>query len=56
VIQEIRRILKSDGFLILKTPNVAALTKRIRLLFGDNSFMETGLISDNGMSAGYIRY
>lgn len=56
MIQEIRRVLKPNGFLILTTPNIAALTKRIRLLFGKNPFIEIGLISDDGMSAGHIRY
>lgn len=38
----IRRRLKDDGILILTTPNVANLTNRIKLLFGDGDFTYWG--------------
>jgi len=57
LLQEIKRVLKPKGFLILTTPNLGALTRRIKLLFGKNPLIEIGLISPTGeKSAGHIRY
>jgi len=33
-VEEIHRVLKKKGYLVLSTPNLASLTNRIRLLFG----------------------
>ncbi|MDI6737835.1 MAG: class I SAM-dependent methyltransferase [Nanoarchaeota archaeon] len=58
LLQEIKRVLKPNGFIVLSTPNLAALTRRLRLLFGINPLIEIGLISPDGKekSAGHIRY
>ncbi|KKS28499.1 MAG: Two-component response regulator [candidate division WWE3 bacterium GW2011_GWC1_42_102] len=39
-VEEIKRILKKDGYLILTTPNTASLARRILLLLGRNPFFE----------------
>lgn len=51
-LKEIKRVLNPNGFLILSTPNIATLGRRLMLLFGKNPLIETSL--DN--SAGHIRY
>lgn len=58
LLQEIKRVLKPNGFIVLSTPNLAALTRRLRLLFGINPLIEIGLISPDRKekSAGHIRY
>jgi SAM-dependent methyltransferase len=33
-LEEIRRVMKKNGLLVLSTPNIACLTNRVRLLFG----------------------
>ena len=38
VLQEARRILKQEGFMILTTPNVARLDNRLKLLLGKSPF------------------
>jgi len=52
-LKEVNRILKTNGQLILTTPNLASLGRRMRLLFGMNPLIETML--GNGAS-GHIRY
>ncbi len=51
-INEIRRILKKDGLLVITTPNVASLGRRIMLLLGINPILEYKLSE----GAGHIRY
>lgn len=51
-LKEIKRILKPNGFLVLSTPNIATLGRRLMLLFGFNPLIETSL----DHSAGHIRY
>lgn len=51
-IDEIKRILKDDGYLILTTPNVASLGRRFMLLLGKNPVLEYQLSG----GAGHIRY
>jgi 2-polyprenyl-3-methyl-5-hydroxy-6-metoxy-1,4-benzoquinol methylase len=51
-LEEIKRILKSNGFLVLSTPNIATLGRRLMLLFGINPLIETSL----DKTAGHIRY
>jgi 2-polyprenyl-3-methyl-5-hydroxy-6-metoxy-1,4-benzoquinol methylase len=53
-LKEIFRLLKKDGFLLISTPNIASLGRRIMLLFGLNPIIE---ISPNQQdSSGHIRY
>lgn len=53
-LEEIRRLLKKDGLLLISTPNIASLGRRILLMFGLNPIIE---ISPNEMdSPGHIRY
>jgi len=51
-LKEIKRILKPNGFLILSTPNIATLGRRLMLLFGINPLIETSLTQGSG----HIRY
>ncbi len=53
-LNEINRILKIGGYLVLTTPNLACFNSRWRLLLGKNPYnIETSLGSN---SAGHIRY
>jgi 2-polyprenyl-3-methyl-5-hydroxy-6-metoxy-1,4-benzoquinol methylase len=53
-LSEIRRVLKPEGRLLISTPNVASLGRRLLLLLGRNPHFE---ISPNEPeSAGHIRY
>lgn len=51
-LREIHRVLRSDGELILTTPNLATLGRRILLFLGKNPLIE---VSING-GGGHIRY
>lgn len=53
-LEEIRRVLKPDGRLLLSTPNIASLGRRALLLFGANPLIETS--PNEPESAGHIRY
>jgi 2-polyprenyl-3-methyl-5-hydroxy-6-metoxy-1,4-benzoquinol methylase len=53
-LEKIRKLLKTDGILILTTPNVASLPRRILLLLGMNPILEYRVIVD--ITAGHIRY
>ncbi len=55
-IDEIKRVLKPDGFLILSTPNVASLGRRFLLLFGKNPYFEASFAYPVGAHAGHIRF
>jgi 2-polyprenyl-3-methyl-5-hydroxy-6-metoxy-1,4-benzoquinol methylase len=52
-LKEIRKKLKKKGELIITTPNLATLGRRLLLLLGENPLVETGLTK---YSAGHIRY
>lgn len=52
-LEEIRKKLKKKGELIITTPNLATLGRRLLLLLGKNPLVETGLTR---YSAGHIRY
>ena len=52
-LQNIYGALKEGGCLVLSTPNVASLGRRIFLLFGINPILETTARSND---AGHIRY
>lgn len=51
-LEEIKRVLKKNGNLIISTPNLATFGRRLMLLFGINPLIETSLKN----SAGHIRY
>lgn len=54
LLQELHRILKPTGKLLVSTPNLASLARRIALLLGINPIIE---LSPNEVdSAGHIRY
>ncbi len=52
-LQEIERVLKNNGYLLISTPNIASLGRRLYLFFGKNPLIETSINSDN---RGHIRY
>ena len=54
-IDEIKRVLKPNGFLVLSTPNVASLGRRILLLFGKNPYFEASFGFPPQVHAGHIR-
>src|SRR3989339_802639 len=51
---EIRRVLKSGGKLLISTPNIASLGRRLLLFFGGNPIIE--LSPNEPDSSGHIRY
>jgi 2-polyprenyl-3-methyl-5-hydroxy-6-metoxy-1,4-benzoquinol methylase len=54
LLREIYRLLKPNGYLLLSTPNIASLGRRMLLLLGINPLLE---ISPNySDSSGHIRY
>lgn len=50
---EIKRALKEHGFVVITTPNLASLGRRILLLLGKNPLIEVRWTKE---SAGHIRY
>jgi len=52
-LQNIRAVLKDDGYAVLTTPNIAALGRRLMLLLGLNPLIETTAREHDG---GHIRY
>jgi 2-polyprenyl-3-methyl-5-hydroxy-6-metoxy-1,4-benzoquinol methylase len=55
LLYEIYRVLKTEGRLIITTPNMASLGKRILLLLGRNPYMESSYTYPNG-AVGHIRF
>jgi 2-polyprenyl-3-methyl-5-hydroxy-6-metoxy-1,4-benzoquinol methylase len=53
-LEEIKRILKPQGKILLSTPNIASFGRRLLLLFGKNPIIETTPNEPN--SSGHIRY
>jgi len=53
-LQEIYRLLKKDGFLLISTPNIASFGRRLMLLFGINPIIENS--PNETDSSGHIRY
>lgn len=52
-LREIKRVVTANGYLVLTTPNLASLGRRLFLLFGLNPVIE---VSCGEGSAGHIRY
>ncbi len=52
-LKKIHRLLKPQGRLILTTPNIASLPRRILLLLGKNPLIDNRIVKD---TAGHIRY
>jgi len=52
-ISEAHRVLRPHGLLVVSTPNLAALGRRLMLLLGMNPHIE---ISFSGGAAGHVRY
>jgi len=52
-LQNVYKVLKNEGCLVLSTPNIASLGRRVFLLFGLNPLIET---TARGGDAGHIRY
>ncbi len=53
LLEEIRKVLKKNGSLIITTPNLASLGRRILLLLGKNPLIENTMRTND---AGHIRY
>ncbi len=54
IIQEMKRVLKKNGWLLVTTPNITSLIKRINLLLGKNP-VEFDLRLHEGATYGHIR-
>lgn len=54
-IKEVRRVLKDGGILILTTPNLVSLGRRISYLFGKDGFHEASYAFPPG-AGGHLRY
>jgi methionine biosynthesis protein MetW len=52
-LSNIYKVLKNDGCLIISTPNLAALGRRLLLFLGKNPLME---LTTRGNEAGHLRY
>lgn len=55
-IDNIKRVMMPDGHLILSTPNVASLGRRLLLLFGKNPYFEASFGFPKNSHAGHIRF
>lgn len=53
-LDEIHRVLRPNGSLVLSTPNLASLPRRLLLLFNRNPHIETNFADSS--AAGHIRY
>jgi len=55
-LDEVRRVLKKDGFLVLTTPNIASAARRLLLLLGKNPHLEVSYKFPSKAVAGHLRY
>ncbi len=55
-IDEVKRVMKPNGVLVLSTPNTASLGRRILLLFGKNAYFEASFGYPPNACAGHIRF
>jgi len=54
LLQELHRVLKNKGLLLISTPNIASFGRRASLLLGINPIIETS--PNDADSSGHIRY
>lgn len=52
-LEEVKRVLKPEGFLVLTTPNLASFGRRLLLFLGKNPLIESGCLD---VFAGHLRY
>jgi 2-polyprenyl-3-methyl-5-hydroxy-6-metoxy-1,4-benzoquinol methylase len=55
VLLEINRITKPGGFLVLSTPNLLSLYKRLRFLKGISPMERASMKRDGGVAQGHVR-
>lgn len=55
-LEEIKRVLRVNGELVITTPNVASLGRRLLLFLGKNPYFEVALGFPIGRSSGHIRF
>jgi len=56
LLEEIKRVLKHNGSLVLSTPNVASFGRRLFLLLGKNPYFEASFGYPPEARAGHIRF
>ena len=58
LLKEINRVLTKDGYLVLTTPNLSSISRRLKLLLGKNPGLDTSTFNEEGsdLSVGHIRY
>lgn len=54
-IKEINRVLKNDGYVLITTPNVVSLGRRLLILLGRSAYFEASFSYPEG-AAGHLRY
>ena len=55
ILIEIKRILKTGGFIVLTTPNILSLFRRIKFLFGYSPLEPVSIEHDGGKLQGHVR-
>ncbi len=55
-VEEIKRVLRPNGFLVLSTPNIASLGRRLFLMLGKSPFFEASFGFPPKVDAGHIRF
>jgi len=56
LLEEIKRVLKPKGELVITTPNVASLDRRLMLLFNINPFFPASFSFPKDTQAGHVRF
>lgn len=54
--EEIKRVLKKNGELVITTPNIASLDRRLMLLFNINPFLPASFDYPSNALAGHVRF
>jgi SAM-dependent methyltransferase len=55
-IQEVKRVLKPKGVLVLSTPNIASLGRRLFLFLGKNPYFEASFTYPPEATSGHLRF